>query len=117
MTIKIEKTIELPKADIEFWELLLASDDIDYAEMQFPEESAVFTKTIRFDDGFEADLKVCTNRREDRDCWSEMVLFDSKGNQIDHTDVSYDLAGQWELGWFDRANDTMHLYEVNVEGV
>lgn len=113
----LEQVLKLPEAEIEKWETLINQDRVDYSDMGFPELSTVWWKTVRFPDGFEIDLKVCTDTSEDGDLWSEAVLFDQRGQQYAMTEVSYGIEGEWELEWFDHTTKTMHQYRVIVKKI
>ena len=116
-TVKLEQVLELPKSEIEKWNALIESDDVDYEANGFNELSTVWWKTVKFSDGFEIDLKVCTNNREDRDLWSEAVLFDENGSEYSCTNCCYGIDGDFELSWFDNTTGTMHEYKLTVKGV
>lgn len=117
-TVKLEQILELPKDEIEKWNKLIESGDVDYESNGFNELSTVWLKTVKFSDGFEIDLKVCTNNREDGDLWSEAVLFDEGGGtQYSYTDCCYRIDGDFELSWFDNETGTMHEYKLTVKGV
>lgn len=92
-TVKL--VIERKKLD--YWENLLKKDDLDYDELGFAEYFTVMKWTARFSNGFEIDIKVNTNRRDDHDLFSEAVLFDKYGYQLGFTDVQYDLRGIWHI--------------------
>ena len=72
--MKYEKTIKIPKDELQEWEELLKKDWMDYETEDFPEESTVFCVTAKFDDGLEMDVKVNTNTRDDGTIWTEAVL-------------------------------------------
>lgn len=92
-TVKL--VIERKKLD--YWEKLLKKDDLDYDELGFAEYSTVMKWTVKFSDGCEIDIKVNSDRRDNHDLFSEAVLFDKDGNQLEFTDVQYDLRGIWNL--------------------
>ena len=117
-TVKLEKVVEVPQEEISKWNNLINSDShLDYDELGILEESIAWYRTAEFDDGFEMDIKVCSNRREDGDLWSEAVLFDENGCQYGYTVVSYGVDGKWELEWLDRKTNTRHIYCATVVGV
>lgn len=116
-TIRLEQVLELPQKEIDEWNELIESGSIDYDEHGIPELSTVWSRTVKFEDGFEIDIKVCTNNREDGDLWSEAVLFDKNGSEYACTEVCYGIDGEWELEWFDYDSNTMHEYVVTVNGV
>jgi hypothetical protein len=116
--INLMETIEVPKAEISKWEGLINSPDpVDFDKLGLAELSTVWCKTFKFSDGFEVDVKVCTDGFEDGTLWSEAVLFDSNGSTYSTTDCSYSIEGEWELEWFDSKNGIMHTYKAVVKGV
>lgn len=115
-TVRLEQVLELPKAEIERWNGYISKDFVNYDEEGFRELSTVWSETVKFPDGFDIDLKVCTNDREDGTLWSEAVLFDSKGSEYACTEVCDGIDGDWELEWFDHKDGTLHKYKVTVKG-
>lgn len=113
-TVKLEQVLELPKDEIEKWNKLIESDYVDYEANGFKELSTVWCKTVKFEDGFEVDLKVCTDGKEDGTLWSEAVLFDDRGFEYSHTDVCDGIDGVFDLSFFDDDTHTMHEYRLNV---
>lgn len=113
----LNETLELPKSEIEKWNNYISKDFVDYDAEGFAELSTVWSKTVKFSDGFEMDFKVCTNNREDGDLWSEVVLFDANGSEYSCTDCCYGIDGDFELSWFDNKTGTKHEYKVTVKGV
>lgn len=62
-------------------------------------EDATISFTVRFEDGFEADLKVCgvqSREGEDNSAWTEMVLFHN-GCEVACSEPMTDLFGAWNL--------------------
>ena len=93
------ESVKLPveRKTLDYWEDLLTKEDLDYDELGFAEYSTVMKWTVKFSDGCEIDIKVNSNRRDDHDLFSEAVLFDAEGSQLDFTEVQYDLRGIWNL--------------------
>lgn len=92
------KTIYIPKKELERLNRLL---DVIYDEEDMKREgvdfdSTLFLKTVKFDDDYEVDIKVCAGQHN---LWSEAVLFDPNGNQVDCVDdSSYEhIDGEWTL--------------------
>jgi hypothetical protein len=112
-----ERTLELPKREIEGWNALIEAGHIDYDAHGFKEFSTIWCKTVKFEDGFEVDLKVCTDGGEDGTAWSEAVLFDENGIEFSHTDVCEGIDGDFFLSYFDHKTEALHEYMVKVVGV
>lgn len=90
-------TIEVDKKTLDYCEKLLNSTGVDYDKEGIPELSTLDVWTARFEDGFEFDIEFNSNEREDGDFFSEGVLFDTEGRQIDFTACECDLRGEWRL--------------------
>lgn len=110
------KTLEIPKAELEKWNSLLQRDDIDYDKEGFGKYETVWCRTVKFDDGCEIDIKVCSDAPEDHDLWCEAVLFDSLGCQLDTTDACWDLGGEWNLSFIDKEDKTTR-YNVIIKEI
>lgn len=98
----LRATIEVDKKTLDYCEKLLNSTGVDFDKEKIPELSTLDVWTARFEDGFEFDIKFNSNEREDGDFFSEGVLFDPKGNQIDFTACECDLRGEWRLSSRDK---------------
>lgn len=114
-TVKLETTVEIPSKTLDEWEKFISSEFVNYDDEGLTELACVWSETAKFPDGFEVDIKVCTNEREDGDLWSEAVLFNENGNQYAMTECCYWLRGEWELEWFDHKTGIMHIYNVTVK--
>ena len=98
-----------PKSELDYWDSVLKDGKADFSKEKLAPFSCVFVKSVRFDDGYSADIKVCTDSFESGGIWSEMVLYDSYGVEICLSEVRDRLSGTWAL----EMNDTS--YEVYVE--
>lgn len=94
---KLKAKLLVPGWELERWERLLSLPEVDLDEEGLPEFSCVFCETAEFEDGTQADLKVCTSGRDGKSVWSEMVAFDSEGNELWFSEVSDGLLGEWEF--------------------
>ena len=79
-------------------------------------EDDTFIKTAKFKNGMEMDIKCCGvqfddvyDNPADNTAWTEAVLFDPKGYEICHTDVSDEFLGDWEL-----SDDNDNVYIAHV---
>jgi hypothetical protein len=87
------KILEINRHDIEKWDELLKRPVVDLGEEEYPEDACLFCHTVKFDDGTEADLKVCSGKTN---LWCEMVWFDKDGGQLTCSDPCNDkLEGLW----------------------
>ena len=87
----------LPKQELEYWDRLLKAGKADFSNEKLAPFSCVFVKSVKFDDGLMADIKVCTDSFESGGVWSEMVLYDQSGVEIALSDVRDRLSGTWTL--------------------
>lgn len=87
------KILEINGKDIEKWDELLMKPVVDLDDEGLPEDACLWTRTAKFDDGTEADLKVCSGSTN---LWCEMVWFNRDGQQIACSDPCNDrLEGLW----------------------
>ena len=91
-----EQIMKIPKHDMERWNNLMSQKCVDYGKENLPRFSCVFVKSVKFDDGVLADLKVCTSDTN-QDLWSEMVVYYEHGHELWVSDVSDGLDGPWEF--------------------
>lgn len=119
-TVLLEEEIRVPAEELDTWENF-SRNGADYSEQGFSKYSCEWRRTAKFPDGFEMDVKVCTDTPEDGTLWTEAVLFDEDGKEYGHTDVSDSLRGEWELGWTEGIDEgetiIEHIYSVNVVAV
>lgn len=85
-------------------ELKYIEDAIENGGMS---EDDTITKTAKFSNGYEMDIKCCG--ADDEPAWTEAVLFDSEGSQIAVSEPSDDYFGIWEL-----EDDDGNTYKANV---
>lgn len=112
--VRYEVDLPVPGAILDMWEAMLLCEDIDYEKEGFRPLDCVWCQTAKFPDGTEMDVKVCTNEIEDRDAWSEAVLFTKDGGEIGHTDVCDSLRGEWSVSVFGK-DGTEYVYVANVK--
>ena len=86
-TIKIDKNTEIK---LNYW----LNDNSDSSERLNEDET--FVKTVKFENGFEMDIKCCGTQKGF--AWTEAVLFD-EGRECCFTDVCEEFLGDWELTW------------------
>lgn len=85
-------------------ELKYIEDAIENGGMS---EDETITKTAKFGNGYEMDIKCCG--ADDEHAWTEAVLFNSEGSQIAVSEPSDDFFGIWEL-----EDDDGNTYKANV---
>lgn len=84
--------------DMEYWSELLNAGKIDFSKEKLAPLSCVFCASAKFDNGYTADIKVCTDTVESGQLWSEMVVYDEDGVETYVSEVSDHLRGDWEVG-------------------
>lgn len=67
--------------------------------------------TVEFDDTRQADVKIVSQQPLEGGPWSEVVLFDAKGNELMHTEVLDYIEGSFDLEY---RGDSYHI-EVFAE--
>ena len=88
--------------ELEKWNKWLQENEIDFDKVDFPYDATLFSQTVEFDDGTQADLKVCSGQTN---LWCEMVWFDKDGHEIACSDADADgLDGVWECSLDDKYN-------------
>jgi hypothetical protein len=77
-----KKLLYVPPVDFDQCEAWCAAPTVE----RLPEEQAVFDQEVVFDDGMRMAIQVCsTYDSREQSCWSQGVLFDPTGNEIDST--------------------------------
>ena len=85
--------------ELDFWNKWLKEGEIDFDKVDFPYDATLFCQTVEFEDGTQADLKVCSGQTN---LWCEMVWFDENGCEIACSDACADeLDGVWEYPFED----------------
>ncbi len=83
------------------------ADYIDKAlDHRIMDEDDIIAHTAVFDDGMQMDVKCCGSQAEP--AWTEAVLFDMFGIELNCSEPAEDYLGVWELEY--RGT----LYRVNV---
>jgi len=85
---KATKTIRLKPDELKEANRLLA---LSTQERDSKEAATLMKWTAKFEDGFEADVKIVNG---DSGPWSETVLFDAKGNEVGCTEVGEAILGE-----------------------
>lgn len=87
------KEIKITSEELDKYNALLQKDEIDFEEEGVEEDATLLSKTVRFDDGVWADLRVCSGQTN---CWAEVVWFDKEGYEIACSDAdAIELEGEW----------------------
>lgn len=100
--------MEIDAEELREWNEMLDKGDIDFSKKGWNELSTVLCRTVKFEDGCEADLKVNTDMYGTGDLYAECVLFDSEGHQLDFTEAAWSLDGEWRM----ETLDTDYIVEV-----
>lgn len=105
----LQASVRISKGDLDYWDGLLEAGRADFSKEKLAPYACVFVASARFDDGNTAYVRVCTDSFKSGGIWSEMILDDASGVEVDRTEVRDRLSGTWEL-----ENDGTR-YEVYVE--
>ena len=106
----IEKKVLIPKKYEHKIELLLREPQ---NEDEWAGDGVLFGWTVTFDDGFFMDIDICgVSFYEEGRCnsaWTQAVLFDQNGCEVNCSDVGEDYFGDWVVSCGD------NLYTVTLE--
>lgn len=89
--MEFEKSIKIKRAVAERLQTLLDQEEIDFEKKDVEEDSLLLCETVKFDNGYTMDFKVCSGQTN---CWSEAVLFNESGIEVGVTEPSYELLGE-----------------------
>lgn len=109
--VENKKKLILPRETIDRYNALMKANKVDYEKEEIDVHSIVERWSVPFHNGYEVDIKVCSNSNEDGDLWCEAVLF-RNGVQVSCTDAEYVLNGQWTLYFED---DLFFIVEVDCK--
>ena len=101
--------VHISKSELDYWECLLEDGEADLSKEKLAPLSCVFVKSVRFDDGYSADIKVCSGSLENGGVWSEVALYNPHGDEVCLSEIRRKLSGIWEL------ETDYSRYEVYVE--
>lgn len=78
LKMREEKTITVRKETAIWAERMLDMENVDFDDLDVDEDSTVFVLTAQFEDGYEADIKLCSGQSN---FFVDPVLFDPLGRQ------------------------------------
>ena len=107
--MKYEETIVLPKDRIDYINNLCETHltEEDFSKYQLPKFECFECYSVVFDNGYIADVKVCTGDIDDT-AWVEMVLFDGS-YEVACTEVYDNIDNTYEL---EDNNDNVYIVKV-----
>lgn len=73
---------------------LLDRVEINFHEEKIAEDALLAVFRAKFDNGYEADIKVCSGQNN---CFIDPILFDEEGRQACLIDAEFDLLGVYEF--------------------
>ena len=111
--MKYEETIVLPKDRIDYINNLCETHltEEDFSKHQLPKFECFERFSVTFDNGYIADVKVCTGDIDDT-AWVEMVLFDKNGYEVNCTEVYDNIDNAYEL---EDNDDNVYIVKVIYE--
>ena len=89
------RTIKIDKETLNHYNCLMARETVDYDAFNISRYSCVDRWTAIFNEGYEVDVKVCSNDKNEG-IWCEAVLFQN-GSECSTSDVEDALDGIWIL--------------------
>ena len=99
-----EATLRLAKADLDYYDLILDGKG-NWEEDWY--EDRVESYTVKFENGYEADLKV-VGCQEDSP-YAECVLFDAEGYEAGLSDPEFEFSGDWDVYDYDGNQYIVHV--------
>ena len=100
-------TLKIDKEELDYYEHTMKT-----AMFNAGDGNLVTMWTVEFDDGHFADLKIVDCSRREGGPWSEVVLFDSNGCEVDCTEVDDSLRGEWWVRDGENENYTVVVEEA-----
>lgn len=96
--MRFEQTIKLSKEETEFVERVLTVEPTNEDECMGEDET--FTKTVKFENGVEMDIKICGVQYNEDEAsnlpWTEAVLF-RNNSEVCCSEPEIDFLGEWIL--------------------
>lgn len=97
--MRFEKTLVIGRKTADFYQKVLRSTDM-------MGEDDTYSETVKFDNGYEMDIKICGADNEKP--WTEAVLFNEESGELECTPPDSVFWGEW---WISYDGDD---YIVNV---
>jgi len=105
-----EKTITVKQVEIKRLQKLLDQDEVNFTD-GIEMDSTLFNESVRFDNGFSANVKVCSGQTN---CWTEAVIFNNEGIEIGVTEPSFELLGEYSFSFEENEYIINVLEEINA---
>lgn len=91
-----EKTIKISKDVVDRMEYLLDQEELDFKEEDIETDTILFYKTVKFEDGCQADIKVCCGQTN---AYVDAVLFSKDGQEVQVLEESFKLHGEYTFSY------------------
>lgn len=94
--MRFEKTLIISKLEAAIINRYLTEEP--RSESECLGEDSTITKTVKFDNGIQMDIKCCGVQfieGESNLAWTEAVLFDKNGTQLCFTEPADEFLGEW----------------------
>jgi hypothetical protein len=114
---RMAETLAIPPDFLDLWETFLACEGIPYDLEGWKENSSVWTKTVKFRDGIEADVEVVSRKKSDGDCFARTTLYSVEDNRfvkIGESEARNSLRGEWKIP-VSFPDGTERVYSISVE--
>ena len=79
-------------------------------------EDETITETVRFDNGYEMDIKCCGVQYHENECntaWTEAVLFNKRGGSVSCSEPEETFLGKWTLSDYQGNTYTTEVVQKN----
>lgn len=90
-----EAVVFIHKRQVDYLQKLLDRTEINFRAEGIPEDATLITYTAKFNNGYEADIKVCSGQRN---CFIDPVLFNEHGGEASVLDTEDKLLGLYDFG-------------------
>ena len=90
-----EAVVFIHKRQVDYLQKLLDRTEIDFRAEGIPEDATLITYTAKFNNGYEADIKVCSGQKN---CFIDPVLFNEQGGEVSVLDTEDKLLGLYDFG-------------------
>ena len=105
MTMNFTAAIKVPSDQLQFLQSVVDAPNADLCR-----DDVVYENSVRFSDNSWALFQVIsTNDPAEDACWTQVVLFDERGNEMACSDVGESILGSTDFLLIDGKN-----YTVNV---
>lgn len=107
--MRYEQVMKVKKESVDELQKLLDMEEIDFHKLKVAEDATLETFTVKFANGYEADIKVCSGQHN---CFVDPVLFTPSGNECCVLEPECDILGEY---WFEDHNSNEYIASLELE--